>query len=230
MRLPAGSTNKAVRADAMDPGSASLSDQVYAQLEELLVTLELAPGQILSESELCARFQVSRTPVGEALQRLSRQGLVSILPRRGVIVTEVNALDHLKVLEIRREIARYCARSAARRAKPAQMQAMQAIAERLANASISGEPSELLRADKAFHDLFSQCVHNDFATRPLETLDALSRRFYFMHRELDDPRVSAKLHAALASAIAQADQSAASNACDALFDHLEQFTRATIDR
>ena len=92
----------------------TLSDRVYVQLEEMLVTLQIQPGHVLSESELCKQLKVSRTPVGEALQRLAREGLVNILPRRGIVVTEVNPLDHLRLLEVRREIARYSSRSAAK--------------------------------------------------------------------------------------------------------------------
>ncbi len=207
----------------------SLSERVYHQLEELIVTLQIQPGHVLSESELCARLNVSRTPVGDALQRLAREGLVHVMPRRGIVVTEVNAVDHLKLLEVRREIARYSARSAARRAKPEQRQAMEAVARRFTDAAAANDGQALLQADKEFHDLFSRCIHNEYAARSLDALDALSRRFYFLHHAIDDAEASASLHAAIALAIAKADPRAAEAASDALFDHLEAFTRATIE-
>ena len=74
-------------------GNVSLADRVYADLEEMIVTLRLEPGQMLSESELGEMFKVSRTPIGEALQRLAREGLVNILPRRGIVVTEINIAE-----------------------------------------------------------------------------------------------------------------------------------------
>jgi len=78
----------------------SLGEKVYAELEEMIATLQFEPGQVLSESELSKMLQVSRTPIGEALQRLAREGLVNILPRRGIVVTEINIADQLKLLEL----------------------------------------------------------------------------------------------------------------------------------
>ena len=67
----------------------SLTDKAYAQLEEMIVTLQLAPGAVLSEMELGERLNIGRTPVREALHRLAREGLVLILPRKGILVTEM---------------------------------------------------------------------------------------------------------------------------------------------
>ena len=71
---------------ASPPDDATMTDKAYALIEELIVTLELAPGAVLSEVVLANRLSTGRTPVREALQRLSRDGLVNILPRRGVLV------------------------------------------------------------------------------------------------------------------------------------------------
>jgi DNA-binding GntR family transcriptional regulator len=61
------------------PGDqASLTERAYREIEELIVTLQLAPGQILSEVALAQRLGIGRTPVREALQRLAREGLVVI--------------------------------------------------------------------------------------------------------------------------------------------------------
>ena len=80
----------------------SLTDRAYAEIEELIVTLRLAPGAPLSEAELSARLGIGRTPIREALQRLARERLVAIYPRRGVIVTEINVASQLRLLETRR--------------------------------------------------------------------------------------------------------------------------------
>ena len=58
-------------------GRQSLADQAFTQLEELIVTLVLAPGMTLSENDLCDRLKIGRTPVREALTRLASEGLVS---------------------------------------------------------------------------------------------------------------------------------------------------------
>jgi DNA-binding GntR family transcriptional regulator len=94
----------------------TLAEQAYAHPEELIVTLKLKPGATVSEGELSALAGIGRTPIREALQRLAREKLVSILPRRGIVVTEINVGSQLRLLEVRRELERLIAKSAARRA------------------------------------------------------------------------------------------------------------------
>ena len=64
----------------LKPRGGSLTDQAYSRLEELIVTLRLAPGAVLSEGALAERLGFGRTPIREALRRLARDGLVAIPP------------------------------------------------------------------------------------------------------------------------------------------------------
>src|ERR1044072_9086824 len=56
----------------------------------MIVTLQLSPGTVLSEQALAVRLKIGRTPIREALQRLARDGLVVTMPRRGIMVSEIN--------------------------------------------------------------------------------------------------------------------------------------------
>jgi DNA-binding GntR family transcriptional regulator len=69
------------------PLTQSLSEQIAAQLSERIVTGLYAPGQRIMEQAIAAEFAVSRGPVREALRLLERDGLVTILPRRGAQIT-----------------------------------------------------------------------------------------------------------------------------------------------
>ena len=82
----------------------SLTEQAYRVIEEQIVTLRLKPGDILSEQMLSASFDIGRTPIREALQRLAREGLVTILPRKGILVSYINPRNQLLLLEVRREL------------------------------------------------------------------------------------------------------------------------------
>jgi len=82
----------------------SLTDKAYKQLEEMIVTLQLEPGSVLAEADLGQRLHIGRTPIREALHRLAREGLVTILPRKGILVTEINPGKQFLVLELRREL------------------------------------------------------------------------------------------------------------------------------
>lgn len=230
-RRPRNAGAAPAAAGEADSAGGLLVDQIYAQLEGQIVTLELPPGALLSEVVIAREFGVSRTPVGEALQRLSREGLVTILPRRGIVVTEISVTEQLRLLEFRREIANFIARVGARRANAAERQALRTVAKTFLEAAANKDDAALMAADRDFHELFATCAHNNYAATAMGPLDALSRRFFHVHRlavgNSDDP---AKLHAAIAIAIAEGDPEAAEAATNAMADYLDDFTRSTLDQ
>ena len=105
----------------------SLKQQAYDRLEEMIVTMELPAGAAVSESMLAKQLGVSRTPVREALQRLAREGLVRVLPRRGLLVTELDVGKQLRMLEVRRVIERLLSERAASRRTSQQASAFRAV-------------------------------------------------------------------------------------------------------
>lgn len=66
------------------------SDKIYGILRQAIVHLEMEPGAVISEKDLCVDFGVSRTPVREALQRLADEGLVDIFPHSGTYVSRIS--------------------------------------------------------------------------------------------------------------------------------------------
>ena len=107
----------------------SLTEQAYRQIEEQIVTLRLKPGDVLSEQMLSATFGIGRTPIREALQRLAHEGLVIILPRKGILVSDLNPRHQLLVLEVRRELERLLSRAGAERATDEQRQQQRSASE-----------------------------------------------------------------------------------------------------
>ena len=71
-----------------------LSQAAYDMIRKKIVSLELAPGEVIDESGLREELNLGRTPIREALQRLSLEQLVTIIPRRGMFVTEIRLTDH----------------------------------------------------------------------------------------------------------------------------------------
>ncbi|MBT4907208.1 MAG: GntR family transcriptional regulator [Rhodospirillaceae bacterium] len=208
----------------------SLTEQAYTRIEELIVTLQLPPGGAVSEGELCAQTGFGRTPVREALQRLARQRLVNILPRRGMFVTEINVETQLQLLDLRREVERLMAARAARQATPQERNRFRTQAEKMDRAARDDDDEGFLALDKAFNAMVGAACRNPFARTSMEQWNPLSRRFWYQHhRNVGDlPRMAA-LHAAVARAIADGDPDAAAQASDALINHLEGFTRAALD-
>jgi DNA-binding GntR family transcriptional regulator len=211
------------------PRADTLTEQAYRLIEEQIVTLRLKPGDVLSEQMLSATFKIGRTPIREALQRLAREGLITILPRKGILVSDINPRSQLLVLEVRREIERLLSRTGAERATKEQRAQLQAIAQGMDRAAKTNNDLEFMRLDRDLNRLMIECAHNDFAARSMKLLQGLSRRFWYMHyREAADLPLCARLHANQARAIAQGNGEAAARASDKLMDYVETFTRATV--
>ena len=207
----------------------SLTATAYEMIEEMIVKLELLPGAAISEAELSARLQIGRTPVREALQRLAREHLVSILPQRGVLVSEIDIKRQLRLLETRREVERLVVRCAARRATEAERARFEELATEFDVAGKQNDETRFIRADKEFNDLSLRASRNEFAAGAMGLMHGLSRRFWYLHyRQAADTPLMAKLHGALARAISQRDETAAAQAMEALIDHNEAFTKATV--
>src|SRR5574339_226300 len=75
------------------------SDHVESELRHLILTLKLEPGIAVSESTLMKRYGWGRTPLREAFQRLSEQGLLQTIPQHGAIVTPLNLFDFVEVMD-----------------------------------------------------------------------------------------------------------------------------------
>jgi len=93
----------------------TLADQAYRILLEDIVTLKLQPGEVLAEEDLRRRLDLGRTPIREALQRLASERLVVVIPRKGVIVSEINITDLGEIYEVRETMEGLAARLAAER-------------------------------------------------------------------------------------------------------------------
>ena len=107
----------------------SLKELAYHRLEDKIVRLEFKPGIFVTERELADSIGIGRTPVREAIQHLATAGLLSVLPRRGIKVSEVDALSVLRLLEVSRSLDIAVARAAASRATFAQKHEFSRLAE-----------------------------------------------------------------------------------------------------
>jgi DNA-binding GntR family transcriptional regulator len=209
--------------------SETLTEQAYRLIEEQIVTLRLKPGDVISEQMLSANFKIGRTPIREALQRLAREGLITVLPRKGILVSDINPRNQLLVLEVRREIERLLSRAGAERANHQQRDQFTEIAQGMDRAAKRNDDIAFMRLDRELNRLMIEAAHNDYAARSMKLLQGLSRRFWYMHyRDAADLPLCARLHANQARAIAQGDGEAAARATDKLMDYVENFTRATV--
>ena len=195
----------------------------------MIVTLQLPPGSAVSETALSQRLGIGRTPIREALQRLARERLVTILPRRGIIVSEINVKSQLRLLEVRREVERLVAKSAARRATPEERARFLELARRFEKSARSNDDVSFMRVDREFNELSVMAARNEFAAGAMSLMHSLSRRFWYIHyKQAADMPLTAKLHADIARSISAGDEAAAGKAMDKLLDTVAKFTRDTV--
>jgi DNA-binding GntR family transcriptional regulator len=207
----------------------TLTERAYNRLEEMIVTLALDPGAVLSEQALSAELGIGRTPVREALQRLAREGLVLVLPRKAIIVTETDPRRQLLVLEVRRELERLLVRTSAERASPVERARFEVIAKGMETAARNSDDIAFMRLDRELNALLAEAAHNEYAARAMRALNGHSRRLWYLHyKEAADLPKIARLHADEARAVARGNALRAMHAADKLIDYVESFTRATV--
>ena len=134
-----------------------------------------------------------------------------------------------RLLEVRRELERLIARSAARRCTCEERERFREIAKIFEKSARSNDEVTFMRVDREFNDLCAYTARNEFAAGAMTLLHSLSRRFWFIHyRQVADMPLAGRLHAGVARAIAAANEAAAAKASDRLLDYIEKFTRATV--
>lgn len=191
--------------------------------------MQLPPGAAVSEAMLSERLGIGRTPIREALQRLGRERLVTILPRRGVIVSDIDVKRQLRLIELRREVERLVARCAARRATPEERARFIELADQFEKSARKNDDITFMRVDRAFNELCLAAARNEFTASAMGLMQALSRRFWYHHyKQAADMPETAKLHADIARGIAAGNEERAALAMDRLLDKIEEFTRATV--
>ena len=139
---------------------ANAADDIVARVEEDLVLGRRAPGSKLDERALADAFGVSRTPVREALHRLSARGLVNLRGRQGALIAVLPAGDILDAFFLVAELEGMAARLASRRIRPAERGVVLAAQERCAAASAAGQEDEFVQANATLHDAIIRASHN----------------------------------------------------------------------
>ena len=185
----------------------SLSNQAYELIKHKIVSLELAPGIIIDEPALREEFGLGRTPIREALQRLSREQLVNIMPRRGMFVTEINLPDLNRLFEIRVPLEALAAQLAAQRGTDQQWNDMEAL---LSGSRDQQSNASLIATDLQCHEIIYQAANNPILHETLSMLYALSLRlWHYALADVRDMEAAIVEHQAILVALRSGDEAAA---------------------
>lgn len=202
---------------------------VYDNLKTKILNLELRPGTLLDETELSRAFKVSRSPVREALIRLSAEGLVDALRNRTSIVSQLDFSTLPAYFDAMQLLYRLSARLAAGNRTPSGVAKLKDIELRLEEAHRQIDVLGIVGLNREFHACIAEMSGNPFiATWMRSLLDQGQRvfRLYIHHYEDRVPLPKLNQHLAMITAIEKGDREAAEKAgkadADALIEEVVQ--------
>lgn len=206
-----------------------LSDQAYSAIRDLIVTLELAPGAIVSEADLMTRLGMGRTPVREALRALARERLIDVYPRRGMFVAGVDARDLASLSEARAVLEPAAARLAARRLTESDKAILDDLLAELDALGTKPDERDLITLDRRLHRFVYATARNPFLESTLEEQYTHALRIWFMALDrlphLDD---AVKEHRDILEAIRRGDADQAAITMAAHIDGFETSIRKAL--
>jgi DNA-binding GntR family transcriptional regulator len=169
-------------ADA-DDNDASLTLTAYERIKRAILTMQLRPGEYLNVARLCDQLELGRSPVHQAVHRLALDGLVEIMPRKGVLIRSLSMEDFLQIAEARALLAPALAGLAARRADGKSIARMERILAEVKPERLKRDRLALLQADLAFNGELFAAAGNPLLADMALRLHERALHFLFMpHR------------------------------------------------
>ncbi len=153
------------------------SERVYRQLRQMILSGELPPQTRLVEIHLGERFGVSRTPVREALKRLTAEKLVFADPVRGLVVHELVQHEVSEIYLVREALESLAVRLAAQRITSDELRQLRVILESMREAVAKERVDQVVNANIAFHDVIYRAAGNETLFRLARDLSDFVRRF-----------------------------------------------------
>ena len=187
----------------------------------MIITLELEPGSLISESALMSTLKMGRTPIREALRSLANEKLVEVYPRRGMFISRVDVANLSQLSETRAVLEIKAAELAATRSTPADQEITKALINEIRAIKGDLDMPTLIGLDQRIHHHIYQCTHNEFLASALDNYYAHALRIWFLALDRVEHLADAIIeHRALLEASASNDPKAASKA---MKEHVEGF-------
>lgn len=197
---------------------------VYEELRKEILSLELAPGQPLDETTLAHRFAMSRSPIREALVRLSADGLVEMLSNRSTLVAPIDLANFPRYVEALDFLQRINTRLAAKLRTDLDIENMTKEATAFDDASQAGSHLQMSATNRDFHMAVANAGKNSYLARSYGLLLDEGRRILHMHFEFIQSSPNDHLLIAEHFAIIEAIQQQDIHLADKLaHDHTRQF-------
>lgn len=152
----------------------TLREQIASSLRESIINGELPPGQKLTEPELAERLGISRTPIREAFRQLESEGFLTVIPRRGAVVSTITAKEIHDFYELKSLLEGYAARVTAEKITPKDIEKLKRLNDQLKGLAEKGHVEAFFKKNEEFHNCFLQLCGND---KLIEIRDNMVNRF-----------------------------------------------------
>ncbi|WP_432691599.1 GntR family transcriptional regulator [Pseudooceanicola sp. C21-150M6] len=216
------------KSSAVSGKRVSLRGQAYDTLKKRILSLELKPGEAVTVAGLADDMGLGRTPVIQAVDRLMLDGLVEVMPRKGVVVSPVSLEDLVQIIEVRMLNECRAARWASERITEKQVKALEDNLKTMRKAAAARDIDQLIALDSAFHALISQAAGNDILSELLGNLHDRSLRFWTLSLQVPDQNDRVvEQHTDIVEALAKHDADAAE---EAVRLHIAAFQSNIVDR
>jgi DNA-binding GntR family transcriptional regulator len=151
----------------------SRAEYAYVKIRQAIREGKIKPGQRMRETELAENFAISRTPIREAIRRLTGEGLIEDVARRGLAVTQFTMAQVRELYFLRGVLEGAAASQAAQIASPSEIKAMEEIIG--LSRAVVDQPAETARLNLHFHRSIHEAARNQYLTSALKHLaDSLS--------------------------------------------------------
>lgn len=208
-------------ADARPVRRGLLRDEIYARLRDAIVQGELAPAEVLRDADLADRLGVSRTPVREAILRLSESGLVTSVPGRSTVVAEVDVAVVRDAQAVVAAMHRLAVLGAVGRLAGADLERMSRANGRFEAALAAGDVDAALAADDELHDVLVRACGNQAVVAVLEQFTPVVRRLERLRFGTHAGHDSVALHTALVERCRARDAEGAAAVSDEIWQTLQ---------
>lgn len=173
--------NGETEASPRPPKASSMSDRAYQQIKELILTLFFLPGQYLNEAAICDLLKLGRTPVHQALQLLQVEGLVEVVPRKGVIVRPDSIGEVIEILDARILVEVELVRRAVANGTREDLRELAAILDKTNRRHGGGSMDAFVESDRAFHVKVAAMSGNAILADFVRLMHERSTRFWYLH-------------------------------------------------
>lgn len=178
MRVPKALHPGGIALEQLKP--LSLQHSAYREIKRRIVTAVYRPGEQINTAQICTQLRIGRTPVHLAIHRLETEGLIEIMPRRGIVVRPIDRAEMMELIEARHMIEPEVAALAAVRASDREFAAMRAILDRIPAIAEAGDSEQFMEVDLEFHRAMALAARNQPLMEFLAGMHEHCTRLYFI--------------------------------------------------